>query len=334
MIDNIQDIYEKNINESREDPMELHQIECFLELSKFQNVSLTAERLNISQPALSKTISLLESELGVKLFDRVGRRIILNERGKMFALYAEQGIKNLRFGADHIKKLEYQPVGTISLGLFSYIGLISQCICDFLSTFKQTKFEIFSSKTQYTIDHFDNLDFTLSSSLSPMEVKQESILQSIDIGSEKYILVAAPELLDAHHVQAKGCLPLSSLSSLPFLAMANNLMFSDITCILCQQAGFSPNLVVETNDFATKLHMTSMGVAAAFIPEVCIPTFRAVRSDFCFLDLCDIENRRVIRLGRKKSSAHSQVAQAFWDYAVNWYHADLRDGSQDESDTP
>lgn len=313
--------------------MELHQIKCFLELSKFQNVSLTAERLNISQPALSKTISLLESELGVKLFDRVGRRIVLNERGKMFALYAEQGLKNLRFGAEHIRKLEYQPVGTISLGLFSYIGLISQCICAFLSAYRQTKFEIFSSKTQYTIDHFDNLDFTLSSSLSPLEVRQESILQSIDIGREDYILVAAPELLEAHGVGDGGCVPLATLASLPFLSMANNLMFSDITCILCQQAGFSPNLVVETNDFATKLHMTSMGVVAAFIPEVCIPTFRAVRGDFRFLSLCDIETRRVIRLGRKKSSAHSQVAQAFWDYAVNWFSGASPDGSPDGSGT-
>lgn len=312
--------------------MELHQIRCFLELCKFQNVSLTAERLNISQPALSKTISLLESELGVKLFDRVGRRITLNERGKMFALYAEQGIKNLLFGAEHIKKLEYQPVGTISIGLFSYIGLISQCICDFLSTYKQTKFEIFSSKTQYTIDHFDNLDFTLSSSLSLTEVKQESILQSIDIGSENYILVAAPELLKAYEIESDGCIPLSSLSALPFLSMANNLMFSDITYVLCQQAGFSPKIVVETNDFATKLHTTAAGAAAAFIPEVCIPTFRAVREDFCFLNLCDIPTKRVIRLGRKKSSAHSQVAQAFWDYAVKWYHGGSQDDIRGERD--
>ena len=224
-------------------------------------------------------------------------------------------------------------MGTISIGLFSYIGLISQCICDFLSTYKQTKFEIFSSKTQYTIDHFDNLDFTLSSSLSMAEVKQDSILQSIDIGSENYILVAAPELLQTYGIESDGCMPLSALSLLPFLSMANNLMFSDITYVLCQQAGFSPKIVLETNDFATKLHVTAAGTAAAFIPEVCIPTFRAVREDFRFLNLCDIQTRRVIRLGRKKSSVHSQVAQAFWDYAVKWYHVNSQDDTPGGRDT-
>ena len=93
--------------------MELHQLECFLELSRFQNVSVTAELLNISQPALSKTISLLESELGVKLFDRVGRRIVLNDHGKMFARYVESVLSTLREGTRNVRDLDYQPSGTI-----------------------------------------------------------------------------------------------------------------------------------------------------------------------------------------------------------------------------
>ena len=112
--------------------MELHQLECFIELSKFQNVSLTAEHLNISQPALSKTISLLEAELGVKLFDRVGRRIRLNDHGRMFARYAEQTMETLKEGTRNVRNLEYQPSGTIYLGLFSYANLIADCIRDFM----------------------------------------------------------------------------------------------------------------------------------------------------------------------------------------------------------
>ena len=45
--------------------------------------------VNISQPALSKSIHNLENELGVKLFDRIGNRIHLNQLEKEFADYAE-----------------------------------------------------------------------------------------------------------------------------------------------------------------------------------------------------------------------------------------------------
>jgi DNA-binding transcriptional LysR family regulator len=299
--------------------MELRQLECFLELSKFQNVSLTAEKLNISQPALSKTIGLLESELGNKLFDRVGRRIYLNEHGRLFARYAEEALKNLDLARTSVRKLEYHPNGTISIALFSYVGLISDCIHSFLQAYPLAKFEIYSSKSQYTIDNFNVIDFTLSSSLSQGQANQEPFLYHLPIASEEYVVVAAPELLDRYHISIEKYIPLASLHQLPFLSMANNLMFSDITYSFCLQAGFSPNLLVETNDFATKLHMTALGTVVAFIPEVCIPDFYAIRKDFLFLHLSDVNTRRMINLSRKKSSSTSQIAQVFWDFVSDYF---------------
>ena len=54
--------------------MELKQIEYFLQLAQMQHVSQAADFLNISQPTLSKSLSNLEKDLGVPLFDRVGNR--------------------------------------------------------------------------------------------------------------------------------------------------------------------------------------------------------------------------------------------------------------------
>lgn len=62
--------------------MELHQLECFVRTAELGSFTKAAKRLHISQPALSKNISLLENSLDVKLFDRNGKRFTLSATGK------------------------------------------------------------------------------------------------------------------------------------------------------------------------------------------------------------------------------------------------------------
>ena len=64
--------------------MELLQLKYFKEAAKTQNFSKVAEKYFVAQPAVSHTISKLESELGVKLFTRSGNRVILNDFGLAF----------------------------------------------------------------------------------------------------------------------------------------------------------------------------------------------------------------------------------------------------------
>ena len=72
--------------------MNLKQIEYFLHLARFEHVSQTADFLNVSQPTLSKSLSAIEQELGVELFDRIGNGIKLNENGARFRDYAEKAL--------------------------------------------------------------------------------------------------------------------------------------------------------------------------------------------------------------------------------------------------
>ena len=64
--------------------MEIQQLEYFKIVAEMQHMTHAAEKLNISQPALSKSISNIEQEIGVPLFDRQGRSIVLNRYGKLF----------------------------------------------------------------------------------------------------------------------------------------------------------------------------------------------------------------------------------------------------------
>ena len=61
--------------------MDIYQLEQFKVVAELQHMTKAAEVLNVAQPALSRTIHMIERELGTKLFDHAGKRIILNEKG-------------------------------------------------------------------------------------------------------------------------------------------------------------------------------------------------------------------------------------------------------------
>jgi len=70
--------------------MERNQLLFFMKAAEHEHFTKAAEQLNVSQPYLSNSISALETELGVKLFDRVGRGIRLNDYGRILYRYVEK----------------------------------------------------------------------------------------------------------------------------------------------------------------------------------------------------------------------------------------------------
>ncbi len=69
--------------------MLLSQLNYFRVVARYQHISRAAEALMVAQPALSATISKLEKELGVPLFNRQGRNIELNEVGRRLLVHAD-----------------------------------------------------------------------------------------------------------------------------------------------------------------------------------------------------------------------------------------------------
>lgn len=68
--------------------MNIKNIRCLLHVAETENISRSARELFIAQPALSRLIADAEKELGYPLFDRVGKKIVLNRNGVIFARHA------------------------------------------------------------------------------------------------------------------------------------------------------------------------------------------------------------------------------------------------------
>ena len=76
--------------------MELEQMRQLEAIERLGTVSAAAEELHISQPALSRSIQRLEAELGCTLFDREGRRIVLNDVGRVAVDWARELLRDER----------------------------------------------------------------------------------------------------------------------------------------------------------------------------------------------------------------------------------------------
>lgn len=70
--------------------MELRQLQTFVQAAKLQSFSKTATRLGYSQSAVTVQIRLLEKELGTRLFDRMGKQVILTPQGQKFLEHANK----------------------------------------------------------------------------------------------------------------------------------------------------------------------------------------------------------------------------------------------------
>ncbi len=112
--------------------MELLQLRYFLKLAESQHLTNTARELFISAPSLSLTITRLEKELGVPLFDRVGRSIVLNDHGQLFYTHIKQAMQSIDAGVSALQGLPFKP--TVSLALASPHAW-GACLFDFQAAY-------------------------------------------------------------------------------------------------------------------------------------------------------------------------------------------------------
>jgi DNA-binding transcriptional LysR family regulator len=98
--------------------MTLQQLRYFLAAAEKGSFSAAAESLLMAQPSLSDQIRRLEAELGVALFTRAGRRLVLTDAGKMLRPHAERTLAAAEDAVESVKEVRSLKGGTVSFGTF------------------------------------------------------------------------------------------------------------------------------------------------------------------------------------------------------------------------
>ncbi|MFR7667886.1 MAG: LysR family transcriptional regulator [Mediterraneibacter faecis] len=112
--------------------MNLYHLRYFVTLAHLEHYTKAAEILSITQPSLSHAISSLESELGVKLFEKDGRNVVLTKCGQAFLADVEQALDMLD---SSINKLQMTGFGEGRIDIVELRTLSSAVVPNFVKGF-------------------------------------------------------------------------------------------------------------------------------------------------------------------------------------------------------
>lgn len=119
-------------------------LKTFVQVAQDGSFSQAAERLHISQPAVSKRIANLEAQLQAKLLDRVGRQIMLTDAGLALLPYAEQTLITLEDARRRLSQLHSEVHGALRIGTSHHIGLhrLPPVLREFSQRYPQVELDI------------------------------------------------------------------------------------------------------------------------------------------------------------------------------------------------
>ena len=103
--------------------MNERKLRIFYEVAKELNMTRVAKKMYISQPSISQSIRELEEELGVKLFDRISRKLYLTSEGKLFLNYARRILNLYDESLEKIKETINLEKGKLNIGASTTIGI-------------------------------------------------------------------------------------------------------------------------------------------------------------------------------------------------------------------
>jgi DNA-binding transcriptional LysR family regulator len=123
--------------------MELYQLRYFLAVARFGSFTRAAEHEHVAQPSLSQQVRKLEDELGVRLFDRVGRRIRLTDFGAHFQERARRALEEVEGARQEVAHLMGLRQGTVWVGVIPTIApyLLPQTLSAFAKAYPKYRRE-------------------------------------------------------------------------------------------------------------------------------------------------------------------------------------------------
>ncbi len=284
--------------------MELRHLRYFLAVADAQNFSRAAETVHVSQPSLSVQIRALEEELGIRLFDRLGRKVVLTRAGEIFREHAERVMRELEQASQSVQELQGARKGRLVVGSLSTVNsyLIPLLVARFKRRFPGIHLRIQAQPSSDIVASLLANRLDLGICLLPVV---DDRLTTTPLFDERLALVAP-----ASFPIRKARLRMRELAGLPLVLMPVDYCLRKMIEAECSKVGIEPQVVLEMTSPEGILEAVAEGAGLTILPELYVRLHlrrRCLRT----VDLIDPTPRHSVGLVHPTNRYQSLAAREF-----------------------
>lgn len=246
--------------------MDLHYLKLFNTLAKELNFSKAANALFISQPAVSMQIKKLESELNLKLFDKIGKSIFLNDNGKILYDYTKKIFSLVEEAEAKLSNINGEFKGSINIGASNTPGtyILPKVLGKFKEKYPAVNTTLHVANT-YRIEKmiFENkIDFAINGG----DIPYKSQLYVERMAEDKLLLVASPE---SKYVRTSGSI-IQDLSDAKFIMHEKNSQLYKLSEEIVGKLGLPLNITMCLGSIDAIKQAVASGLGISIIPKSAI----------------------------------------------------------------
>jgi LysR family transcriptional activator of glutamate synthase operon len=244
--------------------MDLRQLRYLVALADEGNFTRAAAREHIAQPALSQQIRRLESELGLALVERTTRRVALTEAGRRLVARARVILVDVETAQAEMQALRGAFTGSVGVGAMHTMGPIDVSLVVALFHRRHPGVGLTvreqSSEELAELLRLDELDLAFLSVTERIESHGLGLAQLV---SEELVVIVPPQ----HRLASLSKIKLEQLAEDEFVSYRPGSRLRELLFSAAAQAGFEPNILLETNESQRVRRLVSRGVGAAILPR-------------------------------------------------------------------
>lgn len=250
--------------------MEIKQLIFFKRTAELEHMTKAANELMVSQPYLSKTISDLEAELGVPLFDHKGRNIVVNCCGKAFYTHVVSILNEIEDAVKEVQNISFAQQSTIRVA--TNIGQYMPGLLEIVTSGKQGISIHQLSVPRHDIIHMlrnAEVDFALCS--PPLE--EDMKFETLPMRYEKAVIIYPK----GHWLEDYEEIPMDRLTGETFISVAKGYGAREAFDVVFSAFGAPAKMAIETTDTPSVLEYVKRGLGIAAVPLSTVlrdPTFQ------------------------------------------------------------
>jgi DNA-binding transcriptional LysR family regulator len=237
-------------------------LRTFLEVARTEHLGRAAERLQTDQSTVSRKISRLEGEVGVPLFERVGRSISLTQAGRRFVPRAERLINEIRDAVADAEGALSAETGEVHIGFLHTVGTrwLPDRLARFLRTHPAVRFVLAEGTAAEVVNGVLSGEYDLGI-LGPPPTKVQG-LESRPLFQEE-IAVVVPA---GHRLSAKGSCSLEDLADEPLILPRSRSGLRKVIDNAFETRGLVTHVAYEGDDLSIVEGLVEAGLGASLLP--------------------------------------------------------------------